>query len=210
MSAEDRRDFIIASALPLFAREGFRGVTTKMLAKEAGVSEALLYQHFPSKEAIYAEVQDVVCKPNDGLARIVADLAPSTVTLMHLIVLIGKFVLESASLLDDEQRLFPRLMISSLLEDGAFARMHMERRVSQALTPLSQSFEAARQTGDLAADGTPDALRFWLVQHTLVSFHLYGLTSEPLSDYKVANEDLQEHVTWRPRPRSLPRQKTWR
>ena len=53
LDAEERRAAIIEAALPLFARKGFSGVLTKELAQAAGVSEALLYKHFPSKQAIY-------------------------------------------------------------------------------------------------------------------------------------------------------------
>ena len=52
LSFEDRRSQILGAAVPMFASQGFKGLTTKELAKRAGVSEALLYQHFPSKEAL--------------------------------------------------------------------------------------------------------------------------------------------------------------
>ena len=42
--------------MPLFARHGFAGTTTKQIARAAGVSEALVFQHFPSKAALYEEI----------------------------------------------------------------------------------------------------------------------------------------------------------
>jgi TetR/AcrR family transcriptional regulator len=36
-----------------FAEKGFRGTTTKQIAVEAGVTEALLFQHFTTKQELY-------------------------------------------------------------------------------------------------------------------------------------------------------------
>ena len=65
LSAEARRLSILRAAIPIFAKKGFNGTTTKMIAQSAGVSEALLYRHFPSKEVIYRELQDI-CLQRQG------------------------------------------------------------------------------------------------------------------------------------------------
>jgi TetR/AcrR family transcriptional regulator len=40
----------------LFAQNGFKGTTTKMIAVAAGVTEALIFRYFPSKEALYEAI----------------------------------------------------------------------------------------------------------------------------------------------------------
>jgi AcrR family transcriptional regulator len=52
-SAADRREQILSVATRLFARQGFQGTTTKEIAQHAGVTEALIFRHFPSKEDLY-------------------------------------------------------------------------------------------------------------------------------------------------------------
>jgi AcrR family transcriptional regulator len=52
-SAADRREQILDVATLLFARQGFQGTKTKEIARHAGVTEALIFRHFPSKEALY-------------------------------------------------------------------------------------------------------------------------------------------------------------
>jgi AcrR family transcriptional regulator len=47
---------LIGAAASLFAANGFKGTTTKEIAKLAGVSEALLYKYFPTKRALYAAI----------------------------------------------------------------------------------------------------------------------------------------------------------
>lgn len=58
MSASDRRAQLIEVALDVFSRRGFRGATTKEIAAGAGVAEAVIFRHFPSKEALYTAVLD--------------------------------------------------------------------------------------------------------------------------------------------------------
>lgn len=58
LSACERRAQLIDAALDVFARRGFVGATTKEIAAEAGVAEAIIFRHFPSKEALYAAVLD--------------------------------------------------------------------------------------------------------------------------------------------------------
>jgi AcrR family transcriptional regulator len=51
LPAEERRAQILAEAAALFAEAGFSG-TTRELAKRLGITQAALYRHFPSKEAL--------------------------------------------------------------------------------------------------------------------------------------------------------------
>lgn len=55
-SGQERQASIIATAAALFAAKGFSGTTTKEIAKTAGVSEALVFKHFPTKRALYAAI----------------------------------------------------------------------------------------------------------------------------------------------------------
>ena len=90
LSSEERRAAIIRAVRKVFAERGFHGTTTRALADAAGVSEALLFKHFPNKEALYSAMQLFCCNENDPekIDRIKA-LEPSTSTLVlivHLMV----------------------------------------------------------------------------------------------------------------------------
>jgi len=52
-SAADRKDQILSVATRLFAQQGYQGTTTKVIARESGVTEALVFRHFSSKEDLY-------------------------------------------------------------------------------------------------------------------------------------------------------------
>ena len=53
LSSEDRRLHIIDAALGLFASKGLNGTRTKEIARAAGISETLIFQHFKTKEDLY-------------------------------------------------------------------------------------------------------------------------------------------------------------
>jgi len=51
-----RRDQILATAAELFAAHGFHGVSVADLGAACGISGPALYKHFPSKQAVLAEM----------------------------------------------------------------------------------------------------------------------------------------------------------
>jgi AcrR family transcriptional regulator len=58
MSGDKRREQILQTAFELFSRKGFSGTTTKDIAKAAGVSEAMVFKHFTSKDELYGALLD--------------------------------------------------------------------------------------------------------------------------------------------------------
>jgi TetR/AcrR family transcriptional regulator len=58
LKAEERRDQLLKMAKQLFSESGFENTTTKAIAAAAGVSEAIIFRHFSTKEALYASLLD--------------------------------------------------------------------------------------------------------------------------------------------------------
>ena len=61
LSATDRRQQILDVASAMFARKGYQGTTTREIAEQAGINEALLFRHFPSKENLYWTLIEELC-----------------------------------------------------------------------------------------------------------------------------------------------------
>lgn len=53
LPAAERRQAIVQAALRVFAGGSYNGATTAEIAREAGVSEPILYRHFASKRELY-------------------------------------------------------------------------------------------------------------------------------------------------------------
>jgi AcrR family transcriptional regulator len=58
MKADERRAQILQTAVDLFGKKGFSGTTTKEIAKAAGVSEAIIFRHFASKDDLWLAIID--------------------------------------------------------------------------------------------------------------------------------------------------------
>jgi AcrR family transcriptional regulator len=59
MSAADRREAILDAARSAFAERGFHKTSLDSVAERAGVSKALLYEHFSSKRELYVAMLEM-------------------------------------------------------------------------------------------------------------------------------------------------------
>jgi TetR/AcrR family transcriptional regulator len=53
LPAEERRKALLGTACAVFSQGTYRGTTTAEIAREAGVTEPILYRHFASKRDLY-------------------------------------------------------------------------------------------------------------------------------------------------------------
>jgi AcrR family transcriptional regulator len=56
MPAAQRREVILAAAEDTFAEQGYHGASLDQIAHSAGVSKALIYEHFESKRELHASL----------------------------------------------------------------------------------------------------------------------------------------------------------
>src|SRR4051812_12565940 len=127
LTSEERRAAIVHAVRRVFAEKGFHGTTTRELAEAAGVSEALLFKHFPTKEALYSAMQLSCCTEQDvGRYERIGALEPSAATLVLLVHFLVSRIVECGSA-RDELAIQQRLMLRSLAEDGEFARLLLRK-----------------------------------------------------------------------------------
>src|SRR5437667_11796487 len=104
LSAEQRREAIVRVALPLFARKGFANTTTRELADAAGVSEALLFKHFPTKEALFSAMQLSCCtEQHHGRIERLKALEPSASTMVLMVHFLVSHLVGSCASRDEDQ-----------------------------------------------------------------------------------------------------------
>ena len=126
MTGDLRRQLILSAAKRCFARHGFAGTTTKSVAAAASISEGLLFKHFPTKSALYAEILAEECEADPALHRLLG-LEPSTQTLVILIREMVRHFQQVSDAPDQEEAQRLRLMVTSHLDDGEFARLIYEK-----------------------------------------------------------------------------------
>lgn len=186
MTSDLRRQLILGAAKRCFARNGFAGTTTKSVAAAAAISEALLFKHFPSKAALYAEILAEECEADPELAQLLG-LEPSTAALVELIRCMVKHFLDIADGPDVEEAERLRLMVTSHLDDGEFARL-LYAKVETLIGPMFvASLEAAIASGDASRIGREPANLFWFAHHTVLTAAMTRLPAVPCLAYGDSN-----------------------
>ena len=182
MTSDLRRQLILGAAKRCFARNGFAGTTTKSVAAAASISEGLLFKHFPSKAALYAEILAEECEADPDLAHLLGQ-EPSTATLVELVKGMVSHFLEVSNGPDEEEAQRIRLMANSHLDDGEFARLLYAKIEGLIGSVFTTSIESAIEAGDAERIDGPPLNLFWFAHHTVLMAALTRLPVVPCLDY---------------------------
>ncbi|MCP5395209.1 MAG: TetR/AcrR family transcriptional regulator [Sphingomonadaceae bacterium] len=191
--APERREMLLRVARKLFAELGFERTKTSQIAAEADVSEALLYRHFPSKEALYREVLRETLREQDEMYDLVGVPEPSSES---LVLIIREFLSSCVGTPKGGLREGLRIMLASLSGDGSYAGQVYRRAMRKQLAPITAALTAAEANGDL--DGhrlAPESVAM-MVEHvgTMISA---GLSLPGRSTlYPADSEQLLDDATW--------------
>jgi len=185
MTGGARREQLIRVAVGLFAERGFQGTTTKSIATEAGVSEAIIYRHFATKEDLYAAILDH--KANEaGVEVWLNELrgAAERKDDQALFRSLGDKILESYR--RDPQ--FQRLMFYSSLERHGISKVFHKRR-GLPIFGFLRDYVAQRQKDGAFHGCDPGTVVFALVgipTYYAIVKRLFGLDLLKATDEKVA------------------------
>ena len=195
MSGEDRRTAIIRAARRVFVEKGFYRTTTRELAEAAGVSEALLFKHFPNKEALYSAIQ-MSCFKSEGskVQERLEALEPSTSALVFMVRDLVSHVLEEEP--EEEGREFFRLILRSLMDEGEFTRLAIQGGPTRWVKKVEECIRAANRVGDMLDRPVQASLAGWMVHQLISGILIHSLPGQAVIDYGVPHEELVKQVVW--------------
>jgi AcrR family transcriptional regulator len=151
MAGEERRLQILRVAVRLFSQKGFRGTTTKEIANVAGVSEAMVFRHFATKEELYAAILDYKACSGDTLN-------PEQIVAEAIARKDDRAVFERLALAALEHHEsdpeFQRLLLHSALEGHELAEMFFEKFVKRVYELLG-NYIRERQSDGVMAQAKP-------------------------------------------------------
>ena len=189
LPATDRKEAILRAATPIFARLGRAGATTKVIANAAGVSEALLFKHFSTKDALYARLERHCVEANAVGTCLLDGAVPSTATLVMGVAVLVQAVFPGIGRRqahDDTKR----LVTASFLDDGQFAAAFLDRHVRPWVDLFMDCLEVARAAGDLEGGAHAGKAELWFVHHLANTLHLVSLSGAAVVDYDMSREEL--------------------
>jgi AcrR family transcriptional regulator len=197
LTSDQRRAAIVTSVRRVFAEKGFHGTTTRELARAAGVSEGLLFKHFPNKEALYAAML-VSCSQQLGAATFerLQALKPCGSTLVVLVHILVSHFLVARRVTEDDPAVQTRLMVHSILDDGEFARLRL-RQIAECWIPkIEECLQEAIAAGEAVEGPARPSVRGWLTHQLASGVKIHLLPSEQVIDFQLSREQLAEQVVW--------------
>ena len=137
VTVKDTRQRIREAALQLFLEQGFHGTSMRQIARQAGVALAAIYNHTPSKEALFVELLSELVPQRAMVTGMAGATGVSVEALIH-----DATRKMAAALADQQPNL--RLMFIELLE---FQGRHASF-LAQDLLPGAADFMARLQQSD--------------------------------------------------------------
>jgi AcrR family transcriptional regulator len=136
LPAEDRRAQILDAAFEVFSEKGFHGTRTRELARRAGVSEGLVFSHFPTKEALIRAILDRA--GFEDLIRVLEERLASLPPRDALLALAERVLTN----LRDQPHVF-RVVFFGLLETPELASHFYQKFLSRLLALETRLFRRA-------------------------------------------------------------------
>src|SRR5437868_11003215 len=133
MAGEERHLQILRVAMNLFSQRGFRGTTTKEIALAAGVSEAMVFRHFATKEELYSAILDHKACVHETMDPL--HVVAKAVAAKDDVAVFEGLALEALNQHDCDPE-FHRLLLHSALEEHELAHMFWEKFVKRVYRTL--------------------------------------------------------------------------
>jgi TetR/AcrR family transcriptional regulator len=185
LGAPERRQQLIETALCQFATNGFRGTTTRAIACAAGVSEAIIFRHFKTKEDLYGAILREKAR-KDGFDRALVRMRGHARRNddRGLVKAIVMRVLEVYRRDPD----FQRVLMYARLEGHALAKAN-QRSLSEPFHAFLREYVLKRQAAGALRARDPDVMVFALIGLPLyfaMVRHLFGIERVKRTDPQVA------------------------
>jgi AcrR family transcriptional regulator len=156
LPASERREAVVAAALRVFASTSYAGATTAEIAREAGVSEPIIYRHFASKRELWFACLD------EAWTRFRAVLEAKFVELGEAdsVRAVGQAGLQARR----ERVQLPNLWMQGVTEAAEDAEIQkvVRRHVREVHDFVAGTIRRAQAAGGVPADRDPDA-EAWII-----------------------------------------------
>ena len=191
MTGDERREQILHVAIKLFSQNGFRGTTTKRIAAEAGVSEAMVFRHFATKSELYHAILDYkACEGGKATPLVVIN---EVIKLKDDFEVFYQITL-NAFIHHQEDPDFMRLLLYSALEGHELADMFISSNIIPLYEVLSFYISQRQRDGvfrDLNPKMVVRAFVGMMIHHSLFN-NLWDKKGRLL---KISNEEAAKGFT---------------
>lgn len=192
LPARERRAIILANARAIFAQCGYEAARTQDIARQSGVSEALMYRHFPSKEVLYRAVLRDVIRDQDASYEKLSLQEFNGRALVRNLHAYFSIVVDP-----DEVRIREgfRLLLASLVGDTGFATL-VYRRANRLMNHrITAALRNAREAGEIVGREISVRNTSLFSEHVGTVINVLAANIER-SPYEGSAEDLVRDAVW--------------
>lgn len=160
LPAAERRSALVEAALRVFSEGSYAGATTAQIAREAGVSEPILYRHFASKRELYFACLDVAWQRiRQRIEAKMKELGPVA----------GWDALGPATM-REMKVVLPSLWMQAITEAGEDAeiRRHVRGHMREVHDFFAESLRTVQEAGAIPTDRDLDAEAWIFVAGSLL------------------------------------------
>jgi AcrR family transcriptional regulator len=194
LTGAERHEVILKAVRKVFVEKGFHATTTRELARAAGVSEALLYKHFPSKKAIFSAIQhSCFGEERANVIKRLETLEPSTANLVLLVHFLFSRLCDKR-MSSEGVRSLMRLMLQSLMNEGEFARIAIREGPLFWVRKVQECMKAAIAAGDALDDLDISRSGAWFAHHIASMVLINLLHAKPIVDYRASGGKLRQQA----------------
>ena len=198
MKQEDTKQKILDKALELFSAQGYDSVSVGQIAKAVGIKAPSLYNHFPSKQAIFdaivastaaqygADTDQINIHVQNAAQDIPAFTEITADALFEKVRQIFEY-----SLHDNTISRFRRMMTLEQFRSPELAALHSRRYVERVLAYHAGIFRALIAAGEITAED-PNALAMLYVSPVLT---LIGICDRQPEREHECLDQLKRHVS---------------
>jgi TetR/AcrR family transcriptional regulator len=186
MSGEDRRRQLLEIAIELFSQRGFSGTTTREIAAAAGVTEAIIFRHFATKQDLYAAILDHA-NAASGMEKWLAEVESAMQA--EADALLFRLIVERILEIHRTEPRFERLMLHASLEGHELAVMHRDQIMASIGVKFHEYIERRQAAGALRS-GDPRTIIFALVgmaQYFGMKKYMYQCLEPLQSDEEITD-----------------------
>jgi AcrR family transcriptional regulator len=176
-STKNRKDRIMDVALRIFAKKGFQNATISEISKEAGCSEATIYEYFGTKEDLLFAIPEKISKESIAETERALSYIKGAEGRMRALLLAYVRLYQS-------NPHYSALVLLQLMNNKRFRETSAHAAIRQSAHRLLDCIKEGIADGTFKKDSNPYLIRSMLlgtIEHLFIHWHMQGMPQRQTS-----------------------------
>ena len=168
---KNRKDRIMEAALRIFAEKGFQNATITEISKEAGVSEATVYEYFGTKEdLLFAIPEKITNETLEESSRVIPYIKGVEEKIRAILLFYVQLYQSNPN--------YSALVLLQLMSNKRFRETPAHAAIRKSSHALLDCIKAGIEDGTFKKDSNPYLIRSMLmgtIEHLFIHWHMQGM-----------------------------------